>query len=378
VTERELSALPEVARLFTRLCEIPSPSRHEQVVAAAVVEELAGLGAEVTQDDAAHQIGAGCNNIVARFPATADSGVPIAFVCHLDTVPNREPIEVELVDGMLRNANEAILGGDNKSAVAATIEAMRRILEEDRPHAGVELVFTPCEEIGLRGAAALDPSRLQARFGFVFDHTGPIGGIIARAPSLRKITATFVGTSAHAGIVPEDGRSAIGAAAAAIDRMPLGRVDAETTANVGTIEGGTATNVVSERCALHAEARSLSDARLSGQITAMLDALTWSASEREVDVEVSVEREFDAYALSESEPQVEMASRVLERLGYTPELLTSGGGSDVNALVRSGFPTVNLCNEMIDIHTATERYAVESLGRLVDLTMAIVDDARSA
>ncbi len=378
MTTEAIAPLPAVAQLFVRLCEIPSPSREEGAVAQEVFAELAQLGAEVTQDDAAERIGAGCNNILAHFPATADSGIPVVFAAHLDTVPNRAPIEVEHTDGMLTNRHDAILGGDDKSAVAAMLYAVRQIQEQGIPHAGIELLFTPCEEIGLKGATAFDPSRLRADVGFVYDHPWPIGNIVTRAPSLRKISATFVGTSAHAGIVPEEGRSAIAAAAAAIGRMTLGRVDAETTANVGTIEGGTATNVVSERCTVVAEARSLTDARLAAQVTGMLDALTWAASEYEVDVEVTVDREFDAYLLKESDTQVVLASRALEAIGATPAFVTAFGGSDVNALLSNGFPAVNLCNDMIDIHTDNERIAVQSLERMAELTLAIVEQARRA
>ncbi|CAN0446246.1 unnamed protein product, partial [Phaeothamnion confervicola] len=242
----------------------------------------------------------------------------------------------------------------------------------------IELVFTPCEEIGLRGAHAFDPAPLHARFGFVYDHTGPVGDIVTSAPSLHRIDATFIGRSAHAGITPESGRSAILAAARAIARMPLGRIDAETTANIGTVAGGTATNVVAERCTLTAEARSRDERALTVQLTAMLDALTWAASECEVDLETRVEREFVAYRLGEAEPQVRMALDVLGELGYTSNLVPSGGGSDVNAFIRNGFPAVNLCNGMIAPHTPDERIAVESLERMLQVTLGIIDAARTA
>lgn len=370
--------LPEVARLMIRLCEIPSPSRQEGEVAQVVRAELAALGAEVTEDDAAERVGAGCGNILAVIPGTGAPGQPVMFGAHLDTVPNRAPIEVELVEGMLTNRHEAILGGDNKAAVAALLTAVRRIRAEGLPHPGLELVFTPCEEIGLRGAAAFDTARLRAEMGFVYDHTGPIGGIVASAPSLRRIEATFVGTPAHAGIVPEAGRSAIAAASAAIARMPLGRIDEDTTANVGTIQGGTATNVVAERCTVVAEARSRSHPSLVAQTTAMLDALAWAASEGEVDLEVRVENEFTGYALGERDPQVAVARRALESLGYSPRLVASGGGSDVNAFLVDGFPSVNLCNDMIDVHTDRERIAVASLERMVEVTLAIVAEVTGA
>jgi tripeptide aminopeptidase len=378
VTPEELAGLPPVARLMTRLCEIPSPSRHEGLVAEAVRAEMRALGAELHEDDAASALPAGCGNIVARFPATAEGGVPIMLGSHLDTVPVTADIEVELVDRHLTNRHPAILGGDNKSAVAVMIEAMRRVREEGRPHSGVELVFTPCEEIGLRGADHFDPAPLRARIGFVYDHTGPVGHVVTAAPSLHKIEATFVGRAAHAGIVPELGRSAIDAAARAVMRMPLGRIDAETTANVGTIAGGTATNVISERCTLTAEARSRNERTLAVQLTAMLDALTWAASEGEVDLETRVEKEFTAYRLSEGDLQVRMALEVLAALGHETETLASGGGSDVNAFLRHGFPAVNLCNGMIDVHTNDERIAVASLEQMLDVTLGLIDAARTA
>jgi len=378
VTSQELSGLPEVARLMVRLCEIPSPSRQEGDVAEFVRARLRALGAEVHEDGAAAALPAGCGNIVGRFPATAPGGVPVMFGTHLDTVPQTGPIEVELVDGELTNRRPTILGGDNKSAVAVVLEAMRRVVEEDRPHAGVELVFTPCEEIGLRGAEAFDPAPLKARLGFVYDHTGPVGDIVSSAPSLHRIEATFIGRSSHAGISPEVGRSAVVAAARAISRMPLGRIDAETTANIGTISGGTATNVVAERCTITAEARSRDERALAVQLTAMLDALTWAASECEVDLETRVEKEFTAYRLGDAEPQMRMAIEVLGGLGYTPRLVPSGGGSDVNAFLRNGFPAVNLCNGMIAPHTPDERIAVRSLEQMLEVTLAIIETARTA
>lgn len=378
MTPEDLAGLPEVARLMVRLCEIPSPSRQEGEVAEMVRTELRALGAEVQEDGAAIALPAGCGNIVGRFPATAPGGVPIMFAAHLDTVPVSGPIEVELVDGELTNRHPTILGGDNKSAVAVVLQAMRRVIEEGRPHAGVELVFTPCEEIGLRGAHAFDASPLHARFGFVFDHTGPVGDIVSSAPSLHRIDATFIGRSAHAGITPETGRSAVLAAARAVARMPLGRIDPETTANIGTIAGGTATNVVAERCMVTAEARSRDERALAVQLTAMLDALTWAASECEVDLETRVEKEFTAYRLGESEPQMRLAMEALASLGHTPRLVPSGGGSDVNAFIRNGFPAVNLCNGMIDPHTPQERIALTSLEQMLEVTLALVDAARTA
>jgi tripeptide aminopeptidase len=376
MTAPELAGLPEVARLMARLCEIPSPSGEEAAVAEVVRAELRGLGAEISEDDAGRDIPAGCGNIVARFAPTAP-GVPVMFGAHLDTVPQAGPIEVVLVDGgVLTNRHDAILGGDNKSAVATLLTAMRRVIQEGRPHAGVEILLTPCEEIGLQGASRFDPSRLSARYGFIYDHPGEVGGIVRSAPSLRKIEAAFVGRPAHAGFEPERGRSAIEAASRAIARMPLGRIDAGTTANVGTVHGGTATNVVAERCTITAECRGRDERALSGQLTAMLDALTWAATECEVDLESRIHNEFTGYRLSEKDPQVDLALRALRACGHESYAVDTGGGSDVNALLLNGFPAVNLCNAMVDVHTDRESIAVADLERMVGVTLAILDAAR--
>jgi tripeptide aminopeptidase len=360
---------------MAELCEIPSPSRNEAAVAAFVRSRLAALGADVIEDDAAAGIGCGCGNIVARFDGTAP-GTPIVLGAHLDTVPQDGPIEVFLDDdGMLRNRHPTILGGDNKSAVATLLTALAEIIESGRQHAGIELLFTPCEEVGLLGASYFDPSTLRASLGFVFDHTGPVGDVVGSAPTLQKLNAMFVGVPAHAGISPEDGRSAIDAAARAIGRVPLGRIDDQTTANIGTISGGTATNVVSERCEITAEARSRDSERLASQVEAMIDGFTMAATDGEVDLELDLRTEFHGYTLNERAPQVAFAFDALRAVGYQPKLVSSGGGSDANALLTNGFPAVNLCNGMVAPHTSDECIAADDLDRMVAVVIALVDRA---
>jgi tripeptide aminopeptidase len=376
VSTTGLAGLPEVARLFASLCEIPSPTGEEGRMADAVLRELERLGAEVTQDDAASKVAeAGCNTIVARFAPTVP-GMPIMFCAHLDTVPVLGPIDVVREGEFLTNRHAAILGGDDKAAVAAMLHALERVVYEGIPHAGIELVFTPAEEVGLKGAAHFDPAVLHAHHGFVYDHTGALGGIVISAPTHKEIAVTFRGVAAHAGIQPEEGRSAITAASRAIAAMPLGRIDPCTTANIGTITGGSATNVVAEDCSVTAEARSRDAAALDRQLTAMLDAFTWAATESECDVQVSVRDHFTGYALDEDAPQVAMAAAALGDCGITPRFVASGGGSDVNALLLKGFPCVNLCNAMVDVHTPDERIRVVDIERMVDVTLAIVARAR--
>ena len=237
--------MSDVLDLFTELAAIPSPPGEERQVADAVTRYLVDLGLRVDEDDAGETVGSTMGNVYAGVAGNAD-GTPLFLCAHLDTVPPTGPIDPVVDDGVVRNAAGTILGADNKSAVAVMLEATRRVLAENRPHAGIELLFTPKEEVGLLGAAAFDYTRLTAQIGYVYDQAAPIGQIVLGAPTHRNVFATFSGQAAHAGMAPEEGRSAILAAARAIADLRLGRIDEETTANVGTIHGGTAGNIIPE------------------------------------------------------------------------------------------------------------------------------------
>src|SRR5262249_42526087 len=206
----------------------------------------------------------------------------------MDTVPPSGPIEPIVEDGVVRNAAGTILGADDKSAVVAMLEATRRVVEERRPHAGLELLFTPKEEVGLVGAYAFDHTRLHARLGYVYDQAAPIGEVVLGAPSSVAIEAVFRGRAAHAGMYPEEGRSAIAAAARAIADMRLGRVDEETSANVGVIEGGTARNIIPDRCSIRGEARSHDEQKLADLVREMTETMAFAATLEECEVETTV------------------------------------------------------------------------------------------
>ncbi len=222
------------------------------------------------------------------------------------------------------------------------------------------------EEDGLRGAKEVDLESLRSPFGFVLDHASPIGEVITAAPTYKRLAAEFEGTEAHSGIRPEDGRSAIAAAATAIAAMELGRLDAETTANVGVISGGTASNVVPGHCRVDAEARSLDDERASKTIGAMVDACTWAASEHECDVDVEVREMFRGYRLASNATSVSVARAALERCGAEPREVATGGGSDANALAAAGFECVLLANGTEANHTAEESVAAERIVQMLD------------
>ena len=355
---------------FVRLCEIESPSRSEAKVAAAVRAELQGLGLAVEEDDSAADTGADCGNLLARIEGPPGSRT-ILLCAHLDTVPLAGPVQVKQENGLLTNTHEAILGADNKAAVATILAAARRLTSEGAP-VGVELLFTTCEELALAGAKAFDPGSLNAEFGFVFDHATPIGEIVTASPTYYRLEADFRGQAAHAGIRPERGHNAIVAAARAIAAMETGRLDEVTTANVGQIEGGTAPNVVAERCKVVLETRSLDDVRAGEVVSSMVDAIAAAASDLECDVETAVERQFRGYKLARTALVVETAAEALRSLGIEASYINTGGGSDANALIAAGLPMVNLANGTQHNHQPDESVTVDALEKTLDLTLAIV------
>jgi tripeptide aminopeptidase len=315
-------------------------------------------------------------NILCRLEATREEGAALFFCAHLDTVPPEAPIEpVVGEDEVVRNGAGTILGADDKSAVAAMLEAAARLVDEGRSHSGVELLFTPKEEVGLLGAGAFDESRLRARVGYVYDHAGPIGEVILGAPHQQKLDVRFHGRAAHAGMYPEEGRSAIAASARAIADLRLGRLDEETSANVGRIQGGTARNVVPEWCSFVAEARSHDERKLADLIREMVDAVTFAASLEECEVETQVSGLSRGYRFRRDEVAVRVAAAALERVGRQPSYILSGGGADANVFNERGLQCVNLANGMTDIHTPDERIAVADLQEMVEVTLALLEAA---
>jgi tripeptide aminopeptidase len=363
--------------LFLDLCSIPSPSGKERAVADRVTGYLTDLGLEWDEDDAASRLDGDTGNVYCRIPATEEtSGTPIFLCAHTDTVPPEAAIDPVVEEGVVRNAAGTILGSDNKAAVAAMLEAMRRLLDEERPHAGIELVFTPQEEVSLRGADAFDHTRLTATTGYVYDQGAPIGEIVLGSPHARLLDFRFHGRAAHAGMHPEDGRSAIAAASRAIADFRLGRVDEETSANVGVISGGTARNVVPEWCSFTAEVRSQDERKAVELSREMLETAAFAASLADCEVESEVRPSFPGYRFRESDPPVRLAADALARAGYTPTYALSGGGADANVFNARGLRCVNLANGMMDIHTPDEHIAVADLEGMVEVTLALLDAAR--
>ncbi|HTR74430.1 MAG TPA: M20/M25/M40 family metallo-hydrolase [Solirubrobacterales bacterium] len=354
---------------FARLCEIRSPTGEEREVADTLAAELRALGLEVEEDDAARPAEAGAGNLLARVPGERDDFV--MFCAHVDTVPHEGRVEVVDDEGVFRSAGNTILGADNKAAVAVFMELARRAVE-NRPPVGVELLFTVAEEQGLRGAKAFDIGKLKASIGFVLDHAGPVGGVVMETPSQHKIFADFIGVEAHAGVRPEDGASAIEAAAAAIGRMTLGRLDECTTANVGIIRGGTSGNVVPGHCGIHAEARSLDAKRAAEVAGQIVDACTWGASEFGCDVDVRMSELFRGYKVPSSSVALGFAEESLRAAGLDPRRESIGGGSDANVFRLAGFDSLLLANGPDGVHTSGEHVAAADLDKMLEVCEGIL------
>jgi tripeptide aminopeptidase len=362
-----------LAETFVALCRIDSTFGREKACADWARAELEAMGLVVEEDDAAAESGGECGNLLARLPGRSDRTVLLC--AHLDTVEAVAPIDPVLVDGGWENANDGILGADNKAAVAVMLEVVRRCRIEGSP-VGIELLLTVSEENALAGAKAFDVSRLRSDFGYVFDHATAIGEVVVASPTYFRLTADFHGRAAHAGIRPEDGRSAILAAARAVASMPHGRIDDQTTTNVGSIRGGVgSTNVVPERCSLLAEARSLDAGRVEDVVAKMVDAVHDAAGATECDVDLTVEKLFTGFRTRPSAPAVLAAETALRECGYTPKKIVTGGGSDANVFEAAGLSCVNLANGTERNHQPDERVSQIALEGMLDVALALLDAA---
>jgi tripeptide aminopeptidase len=321
--------------------------------------------------------------------ARRGSGGDVLLCAHLDTVQHHGiPIEPVLVEPpgdedspgepFWENANEAILGADNKAAVAMLLVVAERIGTTLWTGPDVELLFTVQEEPALAGAQQFDVSQLRSPYGYVFDHATPIGGIVVASPTYYRFEAELRGRAAHAGIAPEDGRNAIVAAAHAIASMRTGRLDPETTANISHIAGGTSdtTNIVADRCVVTGEARSLDPVKVDAVVAELVDRLHDAANEpeHECDLDVVVERLFEGYRHKPASPAIAAAERALERAGHEPAHIVSGGAADANAFQAAGFHTVNLANGTERAHQTDERVTVAALEGMLDVVYALLEE----
>lgn len=358
---------------FIELVQVDSETKNEGRIARVLHDKLAELGFNVVEDESAEQTGHGAGNLICTLRGTNEAD-PIYFTSHMDTVVPGKGIKPSIQDGYIVSDGTTILGADDKAGIAALIEAMKVVKEQNMQHGMIQLIFTVGEESGLVGAKALDPAMIKAKYGFALDSDGPVGDIIVAAPTQAKIQAVVKGKTAHAGVAPEKGVSAITIAAKAIANMPLGRIDEETTANIGRFEGGSQTNIVCDHVEIQAEARSLNLEKMNAQVKEMERAFETAAQKLGGSVQFNSEVIYPGFAFTSDDPIVEIAETSVRSIGRTPRLLRSGGGSDANIIAGFGIPTLNLAVGYEDIHTTNEKMPVEELEKTSELVVAIIQE----
>jgi len=375
--------LDRLSREFARQAAISSPSRREGAMARYLAERFSALGGVIEWDGTGAKIGGEADNLIVRFAGTGRETAPLMLSVHMDTVEPCALVEPQLHNGIFTSAGETILGSDDKSGIAEIIEALEILKEDAIPHGPLEVVITVCEEVGLLGAKHLDRDRLISRRGIALDTSG-VDKLILSAPAANKLTITITGQEAHAGIAPEAGISAIEIAARAISTMRLGRIDFETTANIGTINGGLATNIVPRQVVLKGEVRSHDPAKLEAQSRQLVAAATAAAAAaaRSIDgVLISPEAlcqvvaEYPCMSVPTTSPLVQGAVAAAARLGRQLELLPGGGGSDANIFNALGIETVILATGMTDVHTVNESVALADMARVAELLVEIIRSA---
>ncbi|WP_010499125.1 M20/M25/M40 family metallo-hydrolase [Paenibacillus elgii] len=367
---------------FIELVQIDSETKHEQEISRVLKAKFTELGLKVEEDDSAAKTGHGSGNLICTLPATSAKPLPkLFFTSHMDTVTPGKGIKPQIgEDGYIRSDGTTILGADDKAGLAAMFEAIRVLKENNIEHGQIQFIITAGEESGLKGSRAMEAKWVDADLGFALDSNGTIGDIAVAAPTQAKVYITFWGRSAHAGVNPEAGVSAITVASKAIARMPLGRIDKETTANIGRFEGGVegATNIVVERVTLEGEARSITQAKMYEQVEKMRQACEEAAEEMGAKLDFKSEVIYPAFMYDESAPVVKLAMNALTKVGCTPRTFHSGGGSDANMFNGMGVPTVNLAVGYLDIHTTKERIAISDLVKTAEAVVSIVNEVVKA
>ncbi len=364
-----------VKKTFLELVKLNSPSKQERAVADYLKGRLTELGMQVEEDDAGSKIDGNTGNIIAFKKGTIPDAKPIFLCCHMDTVEPTDKLNVIEADGEIRSDGSTILGADDKAGIAAILEGLRSVFEDGRPHGDIQVIFNVSEEIGLLGAKALDPRAIRGQMGYVFDTQKPVAGITVSAPSHESMVIEIRGRAAHAGIAPEDGISAIVAASRAIAKMNLGRIDEETTANVGVIQGGKARNIIPDLVTIKAEARSRDESKLDAQVEHMKSLFEQEAAAMGAEAVVSGQREYSSYRFTDRDEVVKLAMRACRRIGIEPEFLEGGGGSDANVYNAAGVPCVVVGVGYEGAHSSSEHISVADLTKAAEFAAALIETA---
>lgn len=359
---------------FVEMVQITSLSLKEKTFADYISSKLKDMGIEVYIDNAGEKCEGNTGNIIAKLKGNIDAPA-IMFGAHMDTVVPGDNIKPQIRDGYIYSDGTTVLGSDDKAGIAAILEAIRYIKENNVKHGDIELVFFISEEGGMFGSKNLDYSKINSKLAFILDSSGPVGNVIVQGPAQMKIDVTFNGKAAHAGVAPEEGISAIQVAARAINTMKLLRIDHETTANVGIIKGGIATNIVCDSVYTRFEARSLNNDKLKAQSDDMIKCIKDACEEYNTTCDLEAKLNYPAFAIDKSSDIARLVSKAIESIGQKPNLVPSGGGSDTNILNGKGITAVNLAIGMNNVHTTKESIAIDSILKSAKLVAAIIEKA---
>ncbi|MHB8810023.1 MAG: M20/M25/M40 family metallo-hydrolase [Desulfobulbaceae bacterium] len=365
---------------FVLLCETDSPSREEGNIAALLRTMFARLGAdEIVEDDTKAVTGSNTGNLLIRFAGSADRE-PIFLNCHMDTVEPGRGVKVRREGDTFYSHGDTILGSDDKSGIAGILEAIRYVRENDTPHRPLEIILTTCEEIGLLGAKSLDPAMISARIGYALDSTG-FGTVIIGAPAANRLEITVRGVAAHAGLHPEWGVNAITLAAQGLNAAPTGRIDEESTVNFGTIQGGTATNIVPDLVTVHGEARSHNTATLDSLTRRIEDAFaravaSWDdpsgQAKGKPELTFNATPDFPAMRLDRDNPAIRLIDQAAASIGLHLEYKIAGGGSDANIFNGYGLQTAIIATGMTNVHSTDEQVNLQDMVDLTRLLIALI------
>jgi len=356
---------------FIELVKIDSISLKERDMADVLKSKLETMGMKVFEDEAGKQVGGNVGNLICNLKGKKDVP-PILVMAHMDTVTpgiGKKPV---IGNEIIKSDGTTILGGDDVAGIECIFEALRVLVEDSLEHGDIQIVFTIAEEIGLLGAKNLDYKKINAKYGFVMDSGGKIGTVAIKAPSQNRIDIVVKGKAAHAGVEPEKGISAIKIASEAISRMRLGRIDEETTANIGIISGGTATNIICDRVELEAEARSIQKNKLEEQTSHMKKCFEEAASNIGGSVEFKSELMYPSFCIDETDSIVSILNRASKEVGIELILEATGGGSDTNIINEKGIQSVDLSVGMSKVHSVEEQIKINDMVKAAELLVAII------
>ncbi|MDR0287683.1 MAG: M20/M25/M40 family metallo-hydrolase [Clostridiales bacterium] len=361
---------------FIRLASIESLSLNERAVGDEIKKILAEHGIASHEDDTGTKIGGSCGNITVYMPGNknANSKPGLMFCAHMDTVGPVEGKKVVTDGNILKSDGNTTLGGDDLGGVVPILEALITLKEKNPEHGDIWAIFTVAEEIGLLGSTNYDAKKINVApdFCFVLDSGGPVGTCDVRGPAQDTINIEFYGKSAHAGIEPEKGISAVVMAAKAITNMPSGRIDPESTANVGIISGGSASNIVCDKVTVKAEARSLDEDKLAKITDSIRRAAQEAADEMCGRADINISREYSSFKSEEDAPILKFYAEACGKIGIDPVFVPTGGGSDTNVFANKGIPAVNFSIGMEKVHTTEEFIEIDSLVSAYKLIMAMI------